>query len=164
MSYSFTNTTNADQYVVSKSLGMASNYGRITDEPDMARVSNKTASLEQPEIMTFRCVPLTKVDVAVPVRNPGVVRSGVQYSAKLETINRFTNADGSVVDEPIGMWLTIKHPLSDHWDNAAVAVILDRLISSLMKGQTTTGTKAEITQSQWRFEDLMRSALMPTED
>lgn len=163
MSFSFTNTTAKDQTVTSIGLGMATNYARVTDDPETARVSNKTASLEQPEIITYKANPINRVNTSIAVRHPSPTQDGVLYSIRLETVNRVT-VGTDYIDEPIAMWLTVKHPLSNNWDNATVATIFKRLTSALMKDQTGTGTAAEVTSSQWRFEDLMRSALMPSED
>lgn len=163
MSFSYSNNTAAVQYEPTVALGMATNYARITDEPDMARVSNKTASIEQPELITYRSNPIDKVSTANVVRNPAPVTSGVQYTVKLETIDR-NEVNGVVYDEPIAVWLTIKHTASNNWDNAKVSSIVKRLLSACVKGQTTTGSAAALSDSNWRFEDLMRSALMPTQD
>lgn len=163
MAFSYTNTTAADQVVTSKALGLATNYARVADEPTLARISNKTASLEQPELITIRSNPINKVSTAIAVRNPSPVSDGVQYSIKLETVDRVT-VGTETIDEPVAAWLTIKHPASNNWTNAKVAEIVVRLLSACMKGQTTTGTPAEAAAANWRFEDLMKSALMPTTD
>lgn len=161
--FSFTNVSPADQKVDTTSLGLASNYARVTDEPTVARISNKTASLEQPEIITYKADTANSVNISVPLRNPSPIRDGVVYSVRVETVDRTTVGD-TVIDEPIAMWLTVKHPMSNNWDNAKVATVFKRLCSALLKGQTSTGTAADIRPDEWRFEDLMRSALMPVED
>jgi hypothetical protein len=164
MSYSFSNTTAGDQYNLPIALGMVTNYAKVVDEPAMCRLSNKTASLEQPELVTYRSEQIDKVSTAIPVRYPSEVRNGVQYTVKIETVDRITSG-GVSVDEPIVAWLTIKHANSNNWDNAKVAGIIKRLLGACSKGQTTTGTPAAVTDATgWRFEDLMRSALAPTTD
>lgn len=163
MSFSYKNSTAATQYDPTVALGMATNYARVTDEPEMARVSNKTASIEQPELITYRCNPVNSVSTANVVRHPAPVTNGIQYTVKLETIDRI-EANGVVYDEPIVAWLTIKHPASNNWNNEKVSSIVRRLISACLKGQTTSGSSAALQASNWRFEDLMRSALMPTQD
>lgn len=163
MAFSFTNTTPTDQILTSIGLDMATDYARVTDEPTEAKVSNKTATLEQPEVITYKANPINKVNVNLSVRNPSPVQDGVLYSVRVETIDRVT-VGTDTIDEPIAMWLTVKHPMSNNWDNAKVATVFKRLCSALIKDQTSTGTAAEVTSAEWRFEDLMRSALMPVED
>lgn len=162
MGFSYTNTTKSGETISPNALGLVTNYARVTDEPDTARVSNKTASLEQPEIVTFRCKPVDKVSLTVPVRNPAPVIDGVQYSIVLESIYRSV-VGGVNVDEPIKAWLTIQHPSSDTFTNAIVAEFVERLLSCALKGQASTGS-GSVADADWRYEDLMRSALMPSVD
>lgn len=162
MAFSFTNTTASGETISPICLGEVTNYAKTTDEPTLARVSNKTASLEQPEVITFRSDKIDSVSTSLSVRNPSPVKDGVQYTVKLETIYRSTS--GSVtIDEPIVAWLTVKHPSSDTWNNNKVAMIVNRLVSACLKGQASTGSGA-VADADWRFEDLMRSALIPTVD
>lgn len=160
MAFSYTNVTKSAEYEPLVALGLKDNYALKADEPEMVRLTNSTASMEQPEEITYRCIPIKNVSTGIKVRNKGVDPSGVQYVIKVETVDRITVGDATI-DEPISMWLTIKHPASNNWDNAKVAGILSRLVSACMKGQTT-GSAKEATASNWRFEDLMRSALAPT--
>lgn len=164
MAYSYSNTTPGDQKILPIALDVNSDYAKIADEPTMSRVSNKTASLEQPELITYRCDSIPKVSSAIAVRHPGEISSGVQYTIKLESVDRLTSATGEITDEPIALWLTIKHSASNNWSNAKVAAQVLRLIGACMKSQTTTGTEAATADSNWRFEDLMRSGLAPSED
>jgi hypothetical protein len=164
MAYSYTNTTAGDQKVLPIALDMSSDYARVADEPNLCRVTNKTASLEQPELVTYRCNLIDRVSTSIPVVNPAKSSRGVQYVVKLETVDRQTQADGSFIDEPITATLTIRHPMSNNWSNGKIAAQLMRLVGACMKDQTTTGTEASTTDSNWRFEDLMRSGLAPVED
>lgn len=162
MGFSFTNTTASGETVSPVVLDVVDNYAKLEDEPRKAQISNKTASMEQPEVITYRCDHTDKLSVGIPVRHPGLSRDGVQYTIKLETIWRDT-AGTIPIDEPISAWLTIKHPVSDTWDNAKVSQIVKRLVSACLKGQASTGSGA-VADADWRFEDLMRSALVPTVD
>lgn len=163
MAFSFSNITAKDQVVKTIGLGMVSNYAKIKDEPQEAVLGNKTCSNEQPEKVTYISKPIKKVLVNMPIKHPAPTRDGVLYTIKVETIDRQTVA-GVDVDEPIAAWLTIAHPMSNTWDNAKVATVISRLLSACLKGQTGTGTPAEVADSDWRFEDLMKSALVPTAD
>lgn len=162
MGFSYTNTTASGETISPTCLGLVTNYAKVVDEPDMARLSNKTASMEQPELITFKAERLNKVGGAIPVRNPGPVTDGVQYTIKVESVYRTTTGTENI-DEPIAAWLTIKHPSSNTWTNATVAGFVNRLLSACLKGQASTGS-GSVANDDWRFEDLMRSALMPSED
>lgn len=162
MGFSYSNTTKSGETISPNALGIVTNYARVTDEPDVARVSNKTASLEQPEIVTYRSKPIPKISLSVPVRNPGPVSDGVQYSVVLESVYRST-VGTETIDEPVKAWLTIQHPNTNTWTNAVLAEFVERLISCLLKNQASTGS-GSVPNTDWRFEDLMRSALMPAED
>lgn len=163
MAFSFSNIATKDQVVKTVGLGMVTNYAKIKDEPQEAVLGNKTCSNEQPEKVTYTSKPIKKVLVDMPIKHPAPTKDGVLYTIKVETIDRQEVA-GVAVDEPIAAWLTIAHPLSNTWDNAKVATVVNRLLSACVKGQTGTGTAAEVGADDWRFEDLMKSALVPTVD
>lgn len=160
MSFSYTNTTASGETISPIVLDVVSNYALTEDEPQEARLQNTTASMEQPEIITYKANKIRNVSSDMSVRNPGRVPDGVIYTIKIETIDR--DSSGPLpVDEPIVAWLTVKHPASNTWDNAKVASVVTRLISACLKGQASTGS-GSVSPSDWRFEDLMRSALKPT--
>lgn len=156
MSFTYTNTTAATDTVSRTDMDMATNYGKVIDEPTMARVSNRTASLEQPEIITYRCDQIDKISSSIKLVHPSTVPGGIQYTVKIEEVNRTTDAAGNIVDEPFAAWLTIKHSSSNTWTNAVVAGLIGRLLGACKSGDGVT--------AEWRFEDLMRSALMPYTD
>lgn len=157
----YTNVVTADKYVHGVKLGLASNYARVIDEPNMARVRNKTAPNEQPEYITFRCDYVDKISTPIPVKYPAPTKDGVQYSVKIDSVDR-TQIGDVVYDEPCSITLTIRHANSNTWNNQKVATLFKRLMSALAKGMVTG--EGEIQDADWRFEDLMRSALMPQED
>lgn len=162
MSFAYSNTTASGEKIPGVVLGMVTNYAKVVDEPDMARMSNKTATVEQPELVTYRSERINKVSTAIPVRNPAPISDGIQYTIKIETVDRSGTAP-AIIDEPIAAWLTIKHPATNTWTNAKVAEVVSRLLSACLKGLSSTGT-GDVTSTDWRFEDLMRSALVPTVD
>lgn len=154
-SFSWTNTSdNANQTVVPTDMDMVTNYARVADEPTYVTVSNKTSALDQPEKITYRCNDIKKISSSVKNLNPPKVSGGVQYSTKLETFLRTIDGDGNiVVDEPVNITLTIRHPKSANFNNTIDVTLLKRLVGTLVKSDGT-----------YRFEDLMRSALAPSED
>jgi hypothetical protein len=151
-SFSYTNTTDASVDITPKAIGVVTNYAKVMDEPQEARISNKTASLEQPELVTYKSRRANKVDTLNKVKYPAPVQSGVVYQVRVDSILRGTTGDIKV-DEPCAMWLTIAHPASEAWTNDRVAGVLKRLLGACTKSD-----------GSYRFEDLMRSALVPTQD
>lgn len=155
-SWGYTNSTASTATAALAQLGEYSNYGVLQDSPEACRLTNKTSPLDQPERVTFRC---TAQDISIKdLANPGPSKGGVLYSCRVDDILRVADPAGTgsatVVDEPISMWLTIKHSTSNSWTNTDVATVLGRLLGALYD---ETGNK-------WRFEDLMRSALRPKND
>lgn len=153
-SFSYTNTTGATNKVQPVDMKLVTNYAKVTDEPDMSVLSNKTASLEQPEIITYKARRVNKINSSFKSRHPAPVTSGVTYGTQVEDMLRITYDDGTIVDEPIVVRVNIAHPASDNWTNSRVASVVTRALGSL---QGSDG-------ASWRFEDLMRSALVPTAD
>jgi hypothetical protein len=153
-SWSYSNTTGATNKVTPKDLKMVTNYAKVIDEPTEARLSNKTASLEQPELVTYQSKRQPKVNTLNKVTHPAPVSSGVWYQTRLDSVLRVTYDNGDIIDEPLVMTLNICHPASDSWTNSRVAEAFSRLIGAV---QSADG-------ASWRFEDLMRSALVPTVD
>lgn len=151
--FSYTNTDDAGTAVTPVDLEMVTNYAKIKDEPKQAELSNKTASMEQPEIVTYSWGKRKDLNTKVTPVNPAPVKSGVLYQVRVDSILRVTDGE-TVIDEPCAAWINICHPASDSWTNARVAGVVKRLIGAC---QSSDG-------ASWRFEDLMRSALVPTQD
>lgn len=59
------------------------NYARIEDESDVCTLSNKTAPLDQGELLTFRANDLDRVSSTQIVQNPSVVRNVFNMSSNL---------------------------------------------------------------------------------
>lgn len=154
-SFGFTNVTDSTHPITPKSLQLLEEYALKQDEPTVVELDNVTCPLDQGEIVSFKCSNVNKVSTSQEIRNPAKVVTGVQYLAKVEEILRTTSATDAdfVVDEPIVAYLTIRHPKSGNITSAHIATVVDRLLGTLMKADGT-----------WRFDELMRSALKPTED
>lgn len=154
-SFGFTNTTASTNLVTPIEDGLVTNYALKADEAETVVLDNKTCPLDQGELVTFRCQDLAKVSSSQTIQNPTKALNGVQYVIKLEDILRTTSTTDPTfkVDEPVVAYLTIRHQKSGNITSALVASIVTRLIGACRKADGT-----------WRFDDLMRSALKPTED
>lgn len=150
--YGFTNVGACTFNITPVDLAPVSNYAKITDEPTVAVMSNKTTPLDQGELLTYRCNDVDHVSTSQSIQNPAPVRNGVQYVVKLEEILRTTTDDGTIVcDEPVVAYLTIRHQKSGNITSALVEQIVKRLLGACYYENGTA-----------RFDDLMRSALVPT--
>jgi hypothetical protein len=159
-SFGVTNTTASSATLAPVALGMVSNYAKTMDEPTESRVKNKTTSLEQQEMVTYKSRSIKKVGPKIPVYHPSDVQDGVLYSINIQDILRETRDSGIVIDHPIEMWLTVKHDVAAAWTASAsgtypsyVGQVLRRLLGACY---TDDGDE--------RFDSLAKSALVPDED
>lgn len=153
-SFSFTNKVVNAVDVAPFDLKPVTNYAKITDEPTIAVLSNKTAALDQGELLTYRANELSKVSTSQTLQHPLPIRNGVQYVIKVEEILRTVDAAGVIIgDEPIVAYVTIRHQKSGNISTALVDEVFKRAVGACYKTDGTT-----------RFTDLMRSALIPTVD
>lgn len=152
-SFSFTNITKSENTIAPYSIGAVSNYGELPSDDTSDLLSNKTCALDQPEIVSYSHKYLKKVDSKCSVQNPPKVTDAIQYQIRIDDILRTTNEDGSVVDNPIVAYLTIRHELSGNIAGTDIDTVVERLLGAC---RTSTGT--------WRFADMMRGMLKPVTD
>jgi hypothetical protein len=133
-------------------VGEYTNYGRVKDEPNLCVLSNKTSPLDQPETIAYKG-RLEKVSVT-SLANPPKTRDGVYYGVTVRDIRREMREDGSVIDHPIDVMISFKHDTSLNWPDADVLDVLGRSLGALY----------DETSSSWRFKDMQRLALAPTQD
>lgn len=159
-SFGVTNTTASTHTLAPIALGMSTNYAKTVDEPDLARVKNKTAALDQQEMISYRARAIKKVGPVIPVYYPGPVQDGVLYSIDIQCILRETRDDGTIIDHPCEAWLTIKHDVAAAWTangTSASPSYVGQVLARL-NGACYTNAGAE------RFDALAKSALVPTSD
>lgn len=151
--FKFTNKTATTHKAVSLlNMGETSNYALIEDEPTVTKLSNKTAPVDQGEVITYRgkYIPTVNTDLRLP--NGQKISSAVQYQIKLDADCVSTDSSDLTwrQDDPVVCYLTIMHPVSGYVTNAIVGEAVTRLISACQREDGT-----------WRFDDLMRNALKP---
>lgn len=159
-SFGVSNTAASANTLAPIKLGMATNYAKTTDEPDLARVKNKTTALDQQEMISYRARAIKKVGPVIPVYYPGPVQDGVLYSIDIQDVLRETRDDGTVIDHPVEMWLTIKHDVAAAWTASGTSAspsYVGQVLARLL-GACFTEAGAE------RFDALAKSALVPTAD
>lgn len=153
--FGFTNVSASTHTVTPKNLSVMTNYALTMDEPNETDLDNKTCPLDQPERLSFKCQKVNKVSTTLELQHPAPVTTGIQYVVKLDEVLRTTSTEDPtfVVDEPVVAYITIRHQRSSNITSDHVAEIFNRLIGACQKED-----------GSWRFDDLMRSALKPTEN
>lgn len=151
-SWGYTNTTASLVAPTMAKVGEYTNYGRVKDEPNLCVLSNKTSPLDQPETIAYKGRP-EKVSVTT-LANPPKTRDGVYYGVTVRDILREVRDDGTIIDHPIEVTTAFKHDTSLNWSDSYVLEVLGRSLGSLY----------DETAASWRFKDMQRLALAPTQD
>lgn len=153
-SFGFTNNTDG-KAMTSKALGLLTNYGRKSDEPEEAILTNKTCGNDRGELVAIRSRAIPQVNSNLVIQNPAKVLNGVEFGVRLDEVLRTTDESGNIVcDEPIVMTLTVKSPMSSTVSSDIITQVFLRLC----------GTVYDATADCWRWNDWMKSCLVPTED
>jgi len=145
------NSVRQSQATQEYSLGLTTNYAVVKDEPSEVVLDNLTSSLDQQELISFRYRKIGTVNTGINVQNPAPTKGGVQYAIQVEETVRETRGDGTNVDRPVVMYLTVRHPLSGVITDSVLQETLERLLSVLRRESDNT----------YRFSDLVRGALKP---
>lgn len=152
--FTFTNTTAGDT-VATVAVGMLTNYAKTSDEPTEAVLTNKTATIDQPELVTYRSRKIDRVATYNTISYPCRVTEGVEYGVRLDEVLRNKDANGTILyDDPIVASITFKHQRSAYVTPEVMTQVLTRLLGALY----------DETTNSFRFGDLMRQALVPTEN
>lgn len=154
-SFSFTNTTEGAT-VPTTALGLSTNYAKTMDEPTEARITNKTAALDQAELITYRSREIPKVSTDLQVLYPARVLNGVEFGVRIDELYRTTDEQSGLIicDEPIVATLTIRCPKSSNMSDEVIDEVVSRLLGSVY----------DQTAKAYRWGDLMRSSLIPMND
>lgn len=152
--FTFTNTTNGDSATMT-AMSMVTNYAKTIDEPTEAVLTNKTATIDQPELVTYRGRKIDRVATQNTISYPCKVSEGVEYGVRLDEVLRNRDSNGNILyDDPIVATITFKHLRSAYVTPAVMTQVLGRLLGALY----------DETTDSFRFGDLMRQALVPTEN
>jgi hypothetical protein len=148
----YTNNTIRDgQQTQEYALGLTTNYAVVTDEPQEVLLDNRTAPLDQQELISFRFRKIGSVNSELNIQNPSPVKAGVQYAVQIEETVREQLGDNTYVDHPVVMYLTVRHHLSGAITASVLQETFERLLSALRRES----------DNSYRFEDLVRGALRP---
>lgn len=150
-SFGFTNKTVSTHTVAPINIDPLTVYAKTEDTATSCSLKNKTAPLSQGELLSYQCTEINSVSTKQNIVNPAKTQAGVQYIVRLDEILRTTDDTGEfIIDEPIVMYLTVRHPNSSYITPANIAEVFTRLCGALMRDD-----------GSYRFDDLMLSALAP---
>lgn len=152
--FSFTNATVSEHTVAPINIDPITDYAKCEDTATSCELKNRTAKLGWGEVLSYQCTDIKNVSTKQPILNPSKFSGGVQYIVRLDEILRTSDDTGEVVcDEPIVMYLTVRHPASSNITPDHIVSVFKRLTGALMRND-----------GSYRFNDLMLSALAPVED
>lgn len=151
--FSFTNKTAASKQLSYVNLDPVTDYGLTHDEPDRVSLTNKTATIDQPELITYQADRVGNVNSYVPNPNPPKTKEVLRYGVRVDELLRVTSSDNDnyVVDYPIVMNLTVKHAANNLITASMIEQVFQRLLGTLVRDD-----------GSYRFDDLMRHSLRPT--
>lgn len=150
----YTNRQTITESIQMYDLAIATSYAVIIDEPSQVVLDNRTASLDQQELISFRRRKVAQVNTDLNLQYPPKVKGGVSYAAQSELT--VVNEDSVLgrEDLPSKMYLTLVHTLNGAMTNAILNEQFDRLVSALPR--TVVDGKVVID-----FLALARGALRP---
>lgn len=149
--FGYTNTTASTHTIAPANIDPLTVYAKTEDTATSCALKNKTAPLSQGELLSYQCTEINNVSTKQKIVNPAKTSAGVQYIVRLDEILRTTDETGDyIVDEPIVMYLTVRHPNSSYITPAHIAEVFTRLCGALQRDD-----------GSYRFDDLMLSALSP---
>lgn len=153
--FSFTNNTVASDELRYVDLDPVTDYGLTHDEPDRVSLTNKTAAIDQPELITYQADHVSNINSYVTNPNPPKTGEVMRYGVRIDELLRVTSSDNDdyVVDYPIVMNITVKHAANNLITASMVENVFKRLLGTLVRNDGT-----------YRFDDLMRHSLRPTTD
>lgn len=152
-SFGYKNKITAQRTLDEYKMGLTTNYALLTEDPDQVILDNTQAPLDQQEKITFQSRTLPRVNSSLVNNYPAPTNGGIQYVVKVEELLSTVDADSSYrVDEPIVMYLVVKHPRSGNITSDTITEVWNRLVGSIKKAD-----------GKFRWSELMRSALKPTD-
>jgi len=150
--FTFTNVEANDSNVTVYNIEPA-DYAQLKDEPNMYKMSNTTAGVDTPEIITYQCGKLTKVPLSEEMKSnfPSPSIGGIQYGVKVEELLRVQREDDTVVhDLPVSVCITFKHARTASITESDLMQVLGRALGALFKADGSN-----------RLADMMRFCIKP---
>lgn len=152
--FGYTNTSTSTRSYDDYQIGIITNYGLKEDEPTRVILDNRDAPIDQAELITYQGQRLKNVSNGCNNNYPPVPGDipGISYVVKVEELLSTVDSEtGMRVDEPITMYITVKHPISGNFTSTQITEVFNRLKGALMNDDGT-----------YKWSDLMRHCFKPT--
>lgn len=151
-SFSYKNTAASEVTVTPVAIAPCTNYARTEDEVTSCVLKNRTCDFGQGELISFQCSPVKNISSKQGTQYPAKVTTGIQYVIRLDELLRTSDDNGNIIqDDPIVMYLTVRHPNSSSITADDISEVFKRLLGTIVRAD-----------GSFRFDDLMLSALVPT--
>jgi hypothetical protein len=136
-------------------IAVSTNYTVIKDDAGDTAISNITSDVDLPEQISFKYSSIEQVNSSLKATNKPTTKGGYQIIIRDEFIQRTTETDGTVHDDPVSCYITFRTTRGANiTSGAAVAGYINRVLSAaLMQTGTTTSTTY--------LDRLMRGATKP---
>jgi hypothetical protein len=153
--FAYTNVTPGDHPVTPYELGLTTLYTKDVSNADLCVLENLTTPTDAAERIAYRSKLIPQVNHNLNIQYPGPVKKGVTYTIEVQETLSTTDTEHADyrVDDPIVMYLTVRHSRSGVITEAKIAEVFRRLCSAIYKEDGTT-----------RFGDLMRGSETPVVD
>lgn len=149
----YTNQDIRDQQVTVYDLGLLSNYAMVEDTPKQVVLDNTTASYDQQEIIMIRRRNVGQIQHELNIQYPSPQKGGILYAYEAQQTVVEELQDGTRIDHPVRMYLTVVHDKSGCITDQVLDTQLRRLISAIPVNQN----------GLFLLTKTARGALRPTE-
>lgn len=155
--WGYDTNTAADTAITPSSVNPVSDFALIIDEPTECRLQHQQA-VDNVEQISYQCKDIPSVLTTAKSVHPTPVKTGVQYTVRLDEQLKLTSSDDPTYAEtvPVVAMLVIRHPKNANITVSDIETVHKRLVGASYK--EVSGTVSS------RFGDLMQSALRPTAD
>lgn len=151
MEFSFTNKEASTKVLKLQKLSLHTNYAEKDTEVSTS-CNNTTCAIDLGEKIVFKTRDLNKVTTSVTSMHPEPTPIATQFSIREEVLGRTTMADGSVIDDPLTVVLTVQVPKSSNVSETDIETAIIRNISALYEDDGTS-----------RIGRLLRGATNPND-
>jgi hypothetical protein len=136
-------------------ISVSTNYAVTKDAAKDTTISNITSDVDLQEEINFRYSDIEKVNTSLKAVNAPTTKAGYQIIIRDEFIQRTTETDGTVHDDPVACYITFRTTRGANIVSGAnIASIINRVLSAaLMQTGDTTSTTY--------LDRMMRGATKP---
>lgn len=137
---------------------LITDYTVVTDVPGTCQIKNIKSDPNFQELVTYRYNSLDKVSTTLKKAYPQSSVDGYQFVIKDEYVNRTTNADNTINDDPVIAYLTVR---TTNGANIITGNELLKIVQHLMGFVIDLDAEGAIAAQQITLDRIMRGAVKP---